>query len=366
MIDRRLLLNFDWILVAVIMIIGAIGLVTVYSASSSLNAGAYYFYRQLVWLGLGTIIMFGVALSDYRFFCRFALVLHLIAILLLIITLIYGIGSESSNVQRWLKIGPIRIQASELVKFTVILYIAQYLREPRRFAQLTIKRILWLMLLITVPFFLIVQQPDLGTAIVFLAVAAAMLYFGGLSYKYILVALALIFISAPLAWQFGIADYQKSRIIAILNPKDDLLGAGYHVNQSLIAIGSGGFWGKGYLSGSQAQLDFLPARHTDFIFALFAEEWGFAGSLLLVGLYVCLIWRCLHCLSKRPRANLLSVGIATVIALQVLINMGMVIRLLPVVGMPLPLLSYGGSSIVTMMFGLGLVLSIRCRYFEEY
>ncbi|MBL0690899.1 MAG: rod shape-determining protein RodA [SAR324 cluster bacterium] len=366
MLFRNFLSNLDWLLLILVIMISTIGLITVYSASHSLGLGNFYFYRQLTWFGLGLLVMIGTAMIDYRLLCRFALPLHLSAIILLIITLFFGVGGQFSNAPRWLKIGSFNLQTSELVKFTIILIIAQYFKESRKFGKFNLKVIVWLGSLIGIPFLLIVRQPDLGTALLFLFTSFMLIYFSGLRYRLILGVTLLALLLTPVIWQYGIAEYQKDRILTMFNPNADQLGKGYHINQSIIAIGSGGKFGKGYLQGTQAQLNFLPARHTDFIFSLFAEEWGFAGSISLIILYSALLLHIINSIGKLKylRENIIIAGVSAILCGQTLINLGMVMRLLPVVGIPLPLFSYGGSSMITTMFGIGLLMSVYQRRFE--
>lgn len=366
--NRFFLYNIDWWLISLVSLVMLIGLFTVFSASNSLGLDFFYLQRQLVWIGLGVAVLLITLKLGFRFFCRYGIFFHLVAILLLLITLAYGTGNNFSDVRRWLRIGPFTIQASELAKLTAVITLSYFFKESSGFGKFGLFRILLLLLIIGLPFFLIVKQPDLGSAMLFLFTCLAMVFYGGLPYKWIVGAVLLVGLLSPVVWEYGLKDYQKDRILTVIQGAEgDKLGKGYHINQSVIAVGSGGVIGKGYLQGSQAQLDFLPARHTDFIFALFSEEWGFFGSFTLLMLYMAIIFTMIKPVGtyKYAMPNLVTVGITTIIASHILINISMVIELFPVVGVPLPFFSYGGSAMISMMFGLGLVLSIRSRRVEE-
>lgn len=361
--NRRFLQNFDWLLFILLIGILAVGLITVYSASYSLGFNKYYFYRQLLWVAIGMLLIFATLFIDYRIVCSLSVFVMIGVIILLVLTLFFGVGSSFSDSKRWLNIGGIYVQPSEFIKFAIVMVLAQHFNDTKKFGKFEWVDVLWISFLIVVPFLLIAKQPDLGTAVLYLVTACTMLYFGGIKYKIILVALLLSLVLAPIAWKYGIKEYQRDRILTLFQEEKDLLGKGYHINQSIIAVGSGGITGKGYLQGSQAQLNFLPARHTDFIFALFAEEWGFLGSLGLILLYFAFITRCLSYVAKLPglTENCIVIGITSIIAMQVFINIGMVINLLPVVGIPLPFFSYGGSSLISSMFGVGMIMNVIIR-----
>ncbi len=366
MFDRRLLEDFDWVLLLITVVISVIGFVAIYSASYSYGTETPYFGRQVLWFFVGLGVMAVVTMIDYRFMQRFAPLVHLFMIILLILVLIYGTGGAGSRVQRWLQIGPIFFQPSEFVKFSLILYLAHYFSESRRIGDLGVKEVLWPLIITLVPFFLIIQQPDLGTAGILLFIFLPVIFLVGIRTKLILLSTALAVGSMPFVWVFLLKQYQRDRIITLINPEMDPLGTGYQIIQSKIAVGSGQIWGKGYLQGTQAQLNFLPARHTDFIFSVFTEEWGFVGGIFLVMLYVFLILWCLRYVGKTKdrSGSILTVGVAAILTSQVVINIGMVIGLLPIVGMPLPFMSYGGSAMLSHMIGIGLVLNVRMRRYD--
>jgi len=257
-----------------------------------------------------------------------------------------GAGGKSvSGSRRWLALGPVSFQPAELAKLAVILVLARYFHRRPQLAPLTFKDLLAPVALVLLPALIIIKQPDLGSGLLVVAVAAAVILFAGVHWRTLVVSLIGLLAAAPAAWPF-LKDYQKQRILAFLNPEKDPLGAGYHIIQSEIAVGSGQFWGKGFLKGTQSQLYFLPEQHTDFVFSVFAEEWGFAGSTC-----------------KDRFGQFLAVGVTALLFWQIFINLCMVTGLCPVVGLPLPLLSYGGSSLVTTLLALGILLNIRMRRF---
>jgi rod shape determining protein RodA len=366
MFDRRLLEDFDWVLLLTVVVISIIGIVSVYSASYSYGTETPYFARQIVWFLLGLCVMVFVTLIDYRIIQRFSLLFHLAVVTLLVVVLIYGTGGPGSKVHQWFNLGFFFMQPSELVKFTLVLYLAYYFNESRRIGDLGFKDLIWPSVVTIVPFLLILKQPDYGTAGVLLLVFLPIIYIAGIRYKIILVSLFMGLISIPFVWIFVLKSYHRDRFSTFMNPELDPLGKGYQIIQSKIAVGSGQMWGKGYLEGTQAHLNFLPARHTDFIFSVFTEEWGFMGGITLVGLYLFLILWCLRYVgkSKARSGTIITVGVTLILASQIVINIGMVLGLLPVVGMPLPFMSYGGSAMVSNMIGIGLLLNIRMRRYD--
>lgn len=366
MFDRRLLKDFDWVLLLTVVIISIIGIVSVYSASYSYGTETPYFKKQIIWFIFGFIVMAGVTLIDYRTLERFSLLFHLILIIFLLVVLFYGTGGPGSKVQRWIKMGPIFLQPSEFVKFTLVLCLAYYFNESRRIGDLGFKELIAPGILMIIPFILVLQQPDLGTAMLLVFVFVPVIFLVGIRFKVILITTILGLISAPFAWIFVLKTYHRRRIDIFFNPELDPLGTGYQIIQSKIAVGSGELWGKGYLKGTQAHLNFLPARHTDFIFSVFTEEWGFVGGMTLVGLYIFLIFWCLRHVGKTKdrSGTILTMGVTIIITSQVVINIGMVLGLLPIVGMPLPFMSYGGSAMVSHMIGIGLLLNVRMRRYD--
>jgi rod shape determining protein RodA len=364
MIDRRMLLNIDWMLLLLVFGIGAWGLVTVYSATHGrLETHLDDLYlKQIYWFSAGLVLMLSVTLVDYQLLSRGAYLL--LALGLLLLMAVFVVGRVASGARRWLVLGPLSFQPSEVVKVFLVLSLARYFTETRREGGLRFRDLLAPLLMVMVPFALIAKQPDLGTALVLFFVTCALVFASGFPLKSLLSIMGSGLIAMPIGWTF-LKDYQKVRIITLLNPDFDPLGAGYHSWQSKIAIGSGGFWGKGWLAGTQSGLNFLPEKHTDFIFAVFAEEWGFVGTAALIMLYMLLVLRGLSiAYTSRDRlGSLIATGVVAMLSVYILFNIGMTVGLTPVVGLPLPLFSYGGSSMLATMVAVGLLLNIRMRRF---
>ncbi|BBO92687.1 rod shape-determining protein RodA [Desulfosarcina ovata] len=365
MFDRRLLQCFDWGLLTLTLAIGGIGLVVLYSAVS---AGAappdiVLFKKQLIWYGGGMVIMVLSFLFDYKQFERFANAIYLASVASLVAVLFFGKYVGGSR--RWLSLGPFSLQPSEMAKVAVIIVLARYYAKMISTGGMSFRDLMMPVFLTAIPFALIVRQPDLGTAMVIALIAGVMTLFAKIERRTFSWLVATFTMLVPLVW-FFLRGYQKQRILTFLNPDRDPLGAGYHIIQSKIAIGSGMLTGKGFLKGTQNTLSFLPEQHTDFIFSVLSEEWGMAGSLTLIVLFMIMIaWglniagRC-----RDPFGIILSVGVTAMIAWQVLINIGMVMGLMPVVGVTLPFVSYGGSSIITMLMGIGLLMNVSMRRFK--
>jgi rod shape determining protein RodA len=364
MIDRRMLLNIDWLLVALIVMLTGWGLITVYSAThgrleTHLND---LYLKQVYWFGLGLMLMVLTTVVDYQSLSRGAYVLLAVGIVLLIMVALYG--RAASGARRWLMLGPLSFQPSELVKVFLILGFARYFTETPREGRLRLRDLGVPFIMVIIPFALIAKQPDLGTALVLFFVACMLIFASGFPLKVLSILAGVGMVSMPIGWIF-LKDYQKVRVITLLNPDFDPLGAGYHSWQSKIAIGSGGFWGKGLLAGTQSGLNFIPEKHTDFIFAVFAEEWGFIGAAGLIILYMGLILRGIHIAyaSKDRLGTLIATGVVAMLSAYILFNIGMTVGLTPVVGLPLPLFSYGGSSMLATMVAIGLLLNIQMRRF---
>ncbi|MEW5914698.1 MAG: rod shape-determining protein RodA [Thermodesulfobacteriota bacterium] len=363
MIDRRLVTNFDWLLLMLVLAVGACGVINLYSAASSFSGGGTPVYlKQIYWFGLGLLVMLAVAMVGVQRLSSIAFPLYALVVLMLIAVLLWGrvIGGS----QRWLALGPIVLQPSELARLAVILVLAQYFQrrdqnQPYRLYQLVLP--LGLALL---PALLILKEPDLGTALLVLLVAASLILVNGVRLPSLAVAGISLLLALPVAWHF-LKDYQKRRIFSFLDPESDPLGAAYHLIQSKIAVGSGGFVGKGFLSGTQSQLHFLPEQHTDFAFSVLAEEWGFLGGLLVISLLAAVVYRGLAAAYRaKDRQGLLVVAGATaMIFWPTVINVGMVVGLFPVVGIPLPFVSYGGSSLITTLAAVGLIQAVTMRRF---
>jgi rod shape determining protein RodA len=361
-IDRRLISHFDWTLFLLMLTFVFIGVVTIYSANyniSEQHAGGLP-SRQLIWLGLGLIAMLTAIAFDYHQIDHIAYPFYGAILILLILVLV--IGHSGGGSQRWINLGFFRLQPSEPAKIAIVLMMAKYLQddEPARGYRL---RDIWVPFVLVGPLVLLtLVQPDLGTAIILGIVFLSMLLIGGLRLRSFLYLLGTGLALLPVAWHF-LKSYQRARILTFLDPDRDPLGAGYHVIQSKIAIGSGRLFGKGYLHGTQNRLDFLPAQHTDFIFAVFSEEWGFVGCLVLLLLYVIMIAYCLRLMqrAKDRFGGLLVFGMVAIFFWHVVINVAMVSGIMPVVGVPLPMVSYGGSALASMMFAIGVMINVSMR-----
>lgn len=362
MFDKRYLQNFDWGLLGLVFLLCFIGLVTIYSTvtASSLSPGKTLYFRQLTWFCAGLPLMIAVLFVNYRSLDQWAFIIYGICIALLVWVFLYGKYAGGSR--RWLQLGSITLQPSELVKIGLIISLARYYSKLGSARGVTLKELIIPLLLTTIPFLLIVKQPDLGTAMILVLIAGSMTVFVKIERRTLIYIVISCIVTVPLVW-FFLKEYQKQRILTFINPDRDPLGAGYHIIQSKIAIGSGMITGKGFLKGTQNALSFLPEQHTDFIFSVLAEEWGFLGSAVLIICFLVLIAWGLNIAygCRETFGTILSVGITSMIFWQAFINMGMVMGLMPVVGVPLPLISYGGSSIMTMMIGVGILLNISMR-----
>jgi rod shape determining protein RodA len=346
------------------VLIIACGLVALYSASyQNMRISNAVFYDQFLFAGIGLVIMFLLSRVDYRNFYDLAYILYSVTIVFLVFVLISG--RHALGATRWFTLAGISFQPSELAKFALILALARYFADRRPMASETdfyggLWKDLFAPLLLTmVPMFLIFKQPDLGTALLFMGIFIMMLFVSGLEYKYIFGFLTVCLIAVPFGWHF-LKAYQRDRLLVFLNPNIDPLGAGYTIIQSKIAIGSGKFFGKGWLAGTQNQLNFLPERHTDFIFSVIGEEWGLLGSLFVLTCYFVLIL-CGIKVAQRVKDNFglqIATGIVAILTLQVVINIGMVLGLFPVVGLTLPLMSFGRSSFMIVMIMLGFLLNL--------
>ena len=363
MFDRRLLTYFDWGFALTILGMGCLGVLTIYSANG-LTTSPFrqtLHLRQLTWLAAGVAVLFLACTVSYRNLARIAYPIFGLTVALLIVVLI--LGKTGLGAQRWIRLGPITFQPSEFMKVALVLFLARYFDDHREVLHQP-KTMLLPAGLTLVGALLVLKQPDLGTALLLLFNAIAMMLVIGLRWRYLVPFAVGGGVLAPVIWTF-LKEYQRRRILVFINPDLDPLGASYHVAQSKIAVGSGGLFGKGWLAASQSQLNFLPMNHTDFLFAVLAEQWGFFGCLLVLLAYVYLVTRGFQIASNSTDffATLLATGISTMLAIQVFINVAMVLGMLPIVGIPLPLLSYGGSSMLVTMLSLGLLLNIHMRRF---
>ena len=345
-----------------------IGIATIYSSSyfpefygqNFFIAAQSYWKKQLLWFLIGFLIMLFLTFFDYRLIIKYAYVIYFISLFLLLIVLI--MGEVKSGSRRWISLGAVNIQPSEFIKITTIIVLSRFISDFRTGEPLSFSEVLYPVSIAGFPALLIILQPDLGTAVSVGVILLCYLYAAGLERKVLFTGIGLATAGSTGMW-FFLENYQKTRILTLFNSDADPLGSGYNIIQSKIAVGSGGILGKGFLHGSQGQLKFLPESHTDFIFAVIAEEFGFIGVIILFSLFAFLISLCFRIsVESRDKCGaLLSFGIAVFLLFQVVVNISMVIGLLPVVGIPLPLFSYGGSSMISTMASIGIVLSIRGR-----
>ena len=347
--------NFDWLLFPIVCIILGIGILFVWSASSET-----FLFKQIVWIAVGFTLFFTLLCFDYLSFAHFAYIIYACVLFLLILLL--GLGSAIKGSQRWFSIGSFSIQPSEFMKITLVLTLARYLRYKNYDIKLFDIGIT--ILLTFIPMVLIMKQPDLGTALVMVPILFSVLYTAGIRFHHLLLLIGTGLAISPLLWMYGLKSYQKSRIIGFLWPeKTTDWGAGYHRLQSLIAVGSGGFFGTGWGSGTQSQMKFLPERHTDFIFAVIAEEWGFLRACFGLCLYIVFITCGIGIArnTREPYGRIVAVGLVTMFATQILINIGMTMGIAPIVGITLPFISYGGSSMITSFIALSIIFNIKMR-----
>jgi len=345
--------GFDWVLAGSAVCIFVLGLLFLFSSTYPNNVD--YVSRQMAWFLLGALVFFVTININYRKIVGAGNAFYFFTIFLLVAVLVFG--SRRFGAQRWFAIGGFNVQPSEFAKLFITLAIIQYLTGHKKFTGP--KNIFISLLIVLVPFLLILEEPDLGTALMLIPILFILLYVWGVPFRYLFYILIVVVLVSPLGW-FMLKDYQKERLLVFLDPNVDPLGAGYTIIQSKIAIGSGGLFGKGWLSGTQNQLNFLAERHTDFIFSVAGEEWGFLGGVVLIGLYYLLIKRAFRIAEKTddPCGRLLAIGLLVMIGIQVMVNLSMTMGFMPVVGLPLPLVSYGGSSLLVTMIALGLLESI--------
>ncbi len=363
MFDRRLLTHFDWLLLLLVCVIAGIGVVNLYSTTSSWSTlGSPMYLKQVYWVGLGLVIALGVASFDYRHLAYLGFILYGLNMVLLLLVLVFG--RVTMGATRWIHLGFVNLQPSEILKIVIIITLASYFSEKGKLQGYTLRELIVPFLLLGAPIVLIMKQPDLGTALLILFIGSTVAFFAGIRGT-TLGALTVLGSGGAVGGWFLLRDYQKERILTFLNPEQDPLGAGYHIIQSKIAVGSGGLFGKGFMKGTQSQLSFLPERHTDFAFSVFAEEWGFTGCMVLLLLYLLVILWGIYIARRAADSfgTFLAMGVVAMLFWHIIVNLGMVIGLLPVVGVPLPLFSYGGTNMITTMIGIGLLLNVSMRRF---
>ena len=348
--------SIDYLLILLIIAIGSISVFAIYST----EGGKFSFYTKNHIIRLSVFFSLFLVLSFVRVstWYKNAYLFYFVGLVLLITVLFFGISASGAT--RWINSYFLNLQPSELMKIAIIICFARYYHRIQSSDIQSYKFLIQPIILLIIPCYLVIQQPDLGTSILIAGSGIAIIWLAGLNIKYFVYSGLLLLVSLPFVISI-LKPYQKSRILTFFNPDRDPLGAGYQIIQSKIAIGSGGFFGKGYLKGTQSYLEFLPEKHTDFIFTLFSEEFGFIGSIILLLLYILLIYRIINVglVSRSFFAKLYCFGFATAIFLYVFVNIAMVLGMLPIVGAPLPIMSYGGSSMLATMIGFSIVMSAK-------
>jgi rod shape determining protein RodA len=366
MLERRLYYHVDWLLIGAVLTLCAVGLVMIYSTTYSLtrDAAGPQFYTQLYALGLGVLALVVCLSIDYRALAEHSLLIYAGLLGLLVYVLFFGVAMGGA--QRWIALGVFNLQPSEFGRLALALVLAMYFGENRRGARSPADLMIGAAFAV-VPFLLIARQPDLGTAITLLPVYIGIAYVAGLRVRLLAMLALVAVLITPVAWAYALKEYQRERIATFLDPAQDSRGAGYQQIQARITVGSGGLVGKGFMQGTQGQYKFLPVAHNDFIFSVLAEEHGFIGVLVVLGLYLFVLLRCFEAarLAKDRLGAYLVVGIVSGFAFQVLYNITMSAGLAPVKGLTLPLLSYGGSSMIATLAGFGLILNVRMRRFTN-
>ena len=347
-------LRINWLIIFCLLFLGFVGVISLFSAAGgSWEPWAKNHFIRLIF---GSVLMFGIALTPIHLFKKMSVLAFFLGLLTLIWVKFFGSG----DVPRWIVVGGINFQPSEFMKLGLIMILARYFEYLPIIGMRNLFPYIIPLFLILIPGFLVVSQPDLGTGLTIILLGLAILFFVGISINFVIICSVLLVSSVPIIWQ-QLYEYQKNRILVFLNPEIDKLGSGYQIIQSKIAIGSGGIFGKGFLLGSQSKLNYLPEKHTDFIFTLISEEFGFLGSMSIIFIFCFLIGLILKISFNTPSifSKIVSFGVAFLIFLYLSLNIGMVCGLLPVVGAPLPLISYGGTSLLTVLIAVGLVLSIN-------
>ena len=361
MLERRLYHHIDWLLAAALAALCAIGLAMIFSTT---GGATRLYWTQIYGIVIGAAVMIAAMAVDYRSLADKSHLFYIGLIILLVLVML--VGSTQMGAQRWLDLGFFNLQPSELGKATLALVLAKLLGESRR-PTLSNQELFLACVLTAIPVLLILQQPDLGTAVTLLPILLVVTFAAGLPVKYLGAIAVAGILAAPIAWQFVLKDYQKERIETFLDPEQDARGAGYQQIQARITVGSGGLWGKGFREGTQGQLRFLPVAHNDFIFSVLAEEQGFVGVVVVLGLYLFVIMRSLEAakLAKDRLGAYLVLGVLATFTFQVIYNITMSAGLAPVKGLTLPLMSYGGSSMIATLAGFGLILNVRMRRFTN-
>ncbi|UCG77236.1 MAG: rod shape-determining protein RodA [Nitrospirota bacterium] len=369
-LDRRSIQNFDWLTFALVLLMSLVGIMTIYSTTRPIgNEGVSLFYlKQSVWLAIAILALLVCVAFDYNWLLRISTHLYVIGLVALVLVLI--IGTTGMGAKRWISMGPLNFQPSEFFRVIFIISIASYLSKMKGLIDfMDIVKAMALFLLI--PFALIIKEPDLGSAMILFFIFVAVVFMRGVHKKALVIIIVVGLISGPfmgkIVWG-QLKDYQKNRLIAFVKPEVDPSGIGYQIDQSKITIGSGRFFGKGYMKGTQGPFRFLPEKHTDFIFAVFAEEWGFLGCALILAAYLTLLMRGLDTAvkAKDTFGRLTAFSIVIMFLIYFVINVGMTVGMMPVVGVPLPFMSYGGTSLVANFAATGILINIRMRRFALF
>jgi len=354
--------DFDWLLLAFVLLICGLGVMEIYSATLHTKFVGVH-TKQVYWIVGGMVLMFVMSLIDYHVLLEKIHWFYIASIVSLVAVLV--IGKKYLGARRWVQMpGGQHFQPSEWVKLVLILALAKYFADLHR-EEASVGDILKAGLIAGIPMLLVLKQPDLGTALTYIPVLVMALFLGGLRLKHAAIILLAGAMVVPVVWHYGLKPYQKQRLVSFREPEADPQGSGYQVQQSLIAVGSGGLWGKGIAKGTQTQGMFLPVPQTDFIFAAWSEEHGFVGAVTLLLLYFLVLMRLVHNAQTAPDrvGSFVVMGVVAVLFFHILVNVGMVVGYMPVTGIPLPLMSYGGSSVLFMFLALGIVMNIRMRRF---
>ena len=360
--ERKLWRSFDWGLYLSYLGVSLFGALMIWSASlnNEFDDPLHYFSRQLLWIIAGQVVVFVAVYFDYQLFGALRWPLYFVTLGLLILVLVVGV--ERGGAVRWLNVGGFVLQPSEFAKLAVVITLAATVEKLGRIDSLF--KLFTAVFHVGVPMVLVAIQPDLGTSLVFLGILLAVLYGAGITSKLMALLAALGLTSAPLLWFYGLREYQRNRLLVFIYPDLDRAGTGYHLLQSIIAVGSGQFTGRGFMAGPQSLLNFLPAQHTDFIFSVVAEELGFVGAFALIAALFFLVYRCLKtaAIAKDDFGRFLAIGVAIWFAFQIVVNIGMTMGMMPVTGLPLPFMSYGGSSYIALSLAVGIVLNVHLRH----
>ncbi|HVP63325.1 MAG TPA: rod shape-determining protein RodA [candidate division Zixibacteria bacterium] len=353
--------DFDWLLLTLVLIICALGVTEIYSATLHTKFEGIYI-KQIYWIIAGVLLMFVLSMFNYKALLEMVPWMYVVAVVSLVAVLVFG--KKYLGARRWIDFHFFHFQPSEWVKLILILAMAKYFADYQE-RELPFGELAKAGAIVFVPMLLVLKQPDLGTSLTYLPIAIMALFLGGLRAKHALIAIMLVGVLMPVVWMKGLKPYQKQRLTSFISPEADSKGAGYQVIQSQVAVGSGGLWGKGVAKGTQTQGQFLPVPQTDFIFAAWSEEHGFVGATFVLLLYFLVLMRLIHNAQTAPdrAGTFLIMGVVAVLAFHVLVNVGMVVGFMPVTGIPLPLMSYGGSSVLFTYLALGMVMNVRMRRF---